>query len=111
MNAAWWEPTWLIARREIAERSRAKSFRIVTVVLMLAVAAAVVIPALVGHHHKTEKVGVLGASHPRSPALRSKPVASRATASRWLRWRASIWHIGFCVRARWARWWWTVARF
>ncbi len=64
MNAAWWQPTWLIARREMDERFRAKSFRIVTVLLMVAVGAGVVIPALVGKHHKTEKVGVLGAAAP-----------------------------------------------
>jgi len=80
VNAAWWEPTWLIARREIAERSRAKSFRIVTVVLMLAVAAAVVIPALVGHHQKTEKVGVLGASDP--AITRAALEAGRVTGNR-----------------------------
>ena len=64
MNATWWKPTRLIARRQMDERFQARSFRIVTVLMVIAVAAAVVIPALVGHHHKVEKVGVVGGSDP-----------------------------------------------
>jgi ABC-2 type transport system permease protein len=64
VNAGWWRDTWLIARREIEERSRARSFRITTVIVILAVAAAVVIPAIVSHPRKTLKVGLVGASYP-----------------------------------------------
>lgn len=64
VNAGWWGDTWLVARREIDERSRAKSFWITTAIMILAVVAAVVIPAIVSHNHKTEKVGVLGAGDP-----------------------------------------------
>ena len=80
MTAAWWRDTWLIARREIEERSRARSFRITTAIMILAVAAAVVIPAIVSHHHKIEKVGLLGAS---DPALRQAAIAAgRVTGNR-----------------------------
>jgi ABC-2 type transport system permease protein len=73
VNAAWWRETWLFARREIEERSRARSFRITTAIMILAVAAAVVIPAIVSHHRKIEKVGLLGAS---SPALTQAAIAA-----------------------------------
>ncbi|MGI8904107.1 MAG: ABC transporter permease [Solirubrobacteraceae bacterium] len=80
MSRAWWGPTWLIARREIDERFRAKSFRIVTVLLMVAVAAGVVIPTLVAHHQKTQKVGLVGAGDPLlAQAARE---AGRVTGSR-----------------------------
>ncbi|MDQ6776521.1 MAG: ABC transporter permease [Actinomycetota bacterium] len=79
MSAAWWRPTWLIVRREVDERLRAKSFRIVTVIVMLAVAAAVVIPALVKGHHNFEKVGVVG---PTDPAIaRAALEAGRVTGN------------------------------
>ena len=80
MNAAWWRDTWLIARREIEERSRAKSFRITTAIMILAVAAAVVIPAIVSHHHRIVKVGLLGTS---DPALTQAAIAAgRVTGNR-----------------------------
>ena len=62
MSAGWLGPMWLVARRELRQGTRAKSFRIVTAVLVLAVAAAVVIPAAVHGHHATQKVGILGGS-------------------------------------------------
>jgi len=80
VNAAWWRDTWLIARREFEERSRARSFRITTAIVILAVAAAVVIPAIVGHHNKIVKVGLLGES---DSALRQAAIAAgRVTANR-----------------------------
>ncbi len=80
MSSAWWQPTWLIARREMDERFRAKSFRIVTLLLMVAVGAGVVIPAVVGKHHKTEKVGIVGAADP--AIVRAAQEAGRVTGSR-----------------------------
>jgi ABC-2 type transport system permease protein len=53
---------WLVARRELRQGSRARSFRIVTVVMVLAVGAAVVIPAAVHGHRATQKVGIFGGS-------------------------------------------------
>jgi hypothetical protein len=73
VNTAWWRETSLFARREIEERSRARSFRITTVIMIFAVAAAVVIPALVSHHHKVEKVGLLGGP---DPALTQAAIAA-----------------------------------
>ena len=80
MNAAWWRDTWLFARREIDERSRARSFRITTVIMIVAVAAAVVIPALISHHHKAKKVGLLGGSHP--TLTQAAIAAGRVTGNR-----------------------------
>ncbi|MGI8800805.1 MAG: ABC transporter permease [Solirubrobacteraceae bacterium] len=51
-----------MARREIDERARAKSFWITSAIMVLAVAAAVVVPSLIGKHHTVEKVGLLGAA-------------------------------------------------
>jgi ABC-2 type transport system permease protein len=80
MSTAWWTDTWLIARREMDERFRARSFRITTAIMVLAVAAAVVIPALVNHHHKVQKVGVLG---PLDPVLTQAAIAAgRVTGNR-----------------------------
>ncbi len=64
MSRAWWRDTWLIARRDGDDRLRARSFRITTLILILGVAAAVLIPAAVGKHHKVQKVGVLGSAEP-----------------------------------------------
>jgi ABC-2 type transport system permease protein len=52
--------TWLVARREMRARMRARSARIFTAILLLAVAAAVVIPALVSGGGGAKRVGVLG---------------------------------------------------
>ncbi|MGI8801326.1 MAG: ABC transporter permease [Solirubrobacteraceae bacterium] len=73
MTSAWWTGTWLIARREIDERLRARSFWITTAIMILAVAAAVVVPALLSNKHATEKVGVLGVS---DPALTQAAIAA-----------------------------------
>jgi len=80
VHASWWRDTWLIAWREVGERSRARSFRITTAIVILAVAAAVVIPAIVSHPHRILKVGLLGAS---DPALRQAALAAgRVTGNR-----------------------------
>ena len=80
MHLGWWRDTWLIARREIDERSRARSFRITTAIIILAVAAAVVIPAIVSHPRKTLKVGLLGVSN---PGLKQAVIAAgRVTGNR-----------------------------
>lgn len=51
----------LVAGREVRERTRAKSFRIATLISILAVAAAVIIPkALSSHNAATLKVGLVG---------------------------------------------------
>lgn len=60
MNRNWWTLTWLVARREINDRARAKSFWIASVLLIVAVAAGAVIPALLHGHHSTAQVGIVG---------------------------------------------------
>jgi ABC-2 type transport system permease protein len=80
VHAGWWRDTLLIARREFEERSRARSFRVTTAIVILAVAAAVVIPAIVSHHRKIEKVGLLGASD--SALTQAAIVAGRVTGNR-----------------------------
>ena len=77
MQAAWWRDTWLIARRELEERGRARSFRITTAIMVLAVAGAVVIPAIVGHHRNVMRVGVVGASD--SALMQAAIAAGRVT--------------------------------
>ena len=62
MSRSWFELTWLVALRELRQGARARSFRIVTVVLVLAVAAAVAIPAIVHGHRTVQKVGIVGGS-------------------------------------------------
>jgi ABC-2 type transport system permease protein len=60
MNRDWWRTTWLIAGRELRTRGRSRAFRVTTLILLLAVAAAVVIPALVSGNSKPSRVGVVG---------------------------------------------------
>jgi len=51
--------TWLIANRELRLGLRARSFRITTALLVVAVAAAILIPAALHGPPKTHKVGVV----------------------------------------------------
>jgi ABC-2 type transport system permease protein len=56
----WWELTALVARREIRQRARARSFWIASVLLLIAVAAGAIIPGLVHGHHSAARVGIVG---------------------------------------------------
>ncbi len=60
MKRSWWTETMLVARREWNERIGARSYRITTVVLVVAVALAVGIPALLSGSSKPHKIGVVG---------------------------------------------------
>ena len=52
---------WLVARRELRERSRSRAYRITTLVLMVAVVAAIVLPAVIdGNDGVTYELGVVG---------------------------------------------------
>ncbi len=64
MSRDWFEPTWLVALRELRQGARARSFRIVTIVLVLAVAAAVVIPAAVRGRHTVRRSASSAARRP-----------------------------------------------
>ena len=61
-------PVALIAAREIRERTRSRMFRVGTAIILLAVAAAVVIPVLRHNHHSTQHVGVVGTLTPAEAA-------------------------------------------
>ena len=51
---------WMVARREIRDRVRAKSFWVASVILLLAVVAGVIIPAFTHGHRSTARVGIVG---------------------------------------------------
>lgn len=51
---------WLVARRELRERGRSKSFLISCVVTLVVVVGALVIPQLVGGEPTTHQIGVVG---------------------------------------------------
>jgi ABC-2 type transport system permease protein len=60
MSRNWWTLTWLVARREIGDRGRAKSFWIASVILLIGVAAGAVIPALLHGGKSTVRIGIVG---------------------------------------------------
>ena len=87
----------LVARREVRERVRGRTFRVGTAIILLAVAAAVTIPVLRKGGENRERVGTVGSlSAPlratiitSGPALGTKvtlvPEASQAAATRALK--------------------------
>ncbi len=60
MTGNWWTLTRLVINREIRERTQAKSFWIASVILLAAVAAGAIIPALLSGHRSTARVGIVG---------------------------------------------------
>ncbi|MDE3085772.1 MAG: ABC transporter permease [Acidobacteriota bacterium] len=75
--------TWLVARREIVERLRARSFRVVTAIILLVVTAAIVIPVLTKSSSTPLRVGIVGtvsAGQRAAVAQAAKSIGSRATA-------------------------------
>ncbi|HEY2576285.1 MAG TPA: ABC transporter permease [Streptosporangiaceae bacterium] len=60
MNRQWWELTRLVAARELRDRARARSFWIASVILLIAVAAGAIIPALLHGKQSTATVGIVG---------------------------------------------------
>ncbi len=59
--------TGLVAQREVRERLRGRFFRVITLVLLAVVAAAIVIPTLHSGSKSSQTLGVVGTA---SPALR-----------------------------------------
>ena len=55
-----WQLTWLIACREIRLRAKTRVFVITSVILLLAVALAVALPAILAGKNKPDRVGVVG---------------------------------------------------
>jgi len=50
----------LVAAREIRERVRSRVFRVGTLLVLAAIAAAIVIPTLIGSKHDVQRIGVAG---------------------------------------------------
>jgi len=68
--------TGLVAQREIRQRLRGRAFRIATVLLLLGVAAAIVIPVATKGKPHPQRVGLVGTS---SPALSAAVTAAGAS--------------------------------
>ena len=56
----WLRLTAIVAGREIRQRGRSRAFAVSTVILLLVVAAGVTIPAILAHHAKPQRVGIVG---------------------------------------------------
>lgn len=69
MNRRAVRMTWLVARRELAQRGRSRVFGISTALLLIAVVLGVVIPAVVSHSARPQKVGVVGGNRVTATAL------------------------------------------
>ena len=54
--------TWLVARRELRQRAKTRAFAISTVVLLIAVALGVALPAILSRNAKPERIGYVGGS-------------------------------------------------
>ncbi len=75
----WLAVLWLVAARELRQGARARSFRVVTVLLVATVAAAVVVPAALKGHQTVDKVGVVSVSEPAAAA--TIRIATRITGT------------------------------
>lgn len=60
--------TWLVARREIRERSRSKAFRSGLVIMLLLVVASIAVPSLIESGKVTKHVGFAGATPAELPS-------------------------------------------
>ena len=84
----------LVAGRELRDRGRSKGFWIGTSVWLLGIVAAIVVPAMFGHHgQQTFRVGTVGAA---PPGLTSSVTADAAA----LGGRAHVRAIGSVTQAR-----------
>lgn len=73
---SWWAGTRLVAGRELRERSRATSFRVVTVLLLLGGLLGVALPSLVGGDDGPTGVAIVGPA----PASLARDLADAAAA-------------------------------
>ena len=69
---------WLVALREMRERSRSRGFRAGLAVMLLVVVAVIVVPAMLDTGAGTKDVGLTGAVPAELPA---RHLATRATPS------------------------------
>jgi ABC-2 type transport system permease protein len=75
-------PVVLVADREVRQRLRGRTFRFATVLLLLAVAAAIVIPVAIKGKTHTQHVGVVGTLTPAlQRAIQTAASGVRATVS------------------------------
>jgi ABC-2 type transport system permease protein len=80
MNRNWWALTWLVTRREINDRARAKSFWVASIVLLVGVAAGALIPALVQGGQSSSPIGIVGG--PVSALTQTVREAGRASGTK-----------------------------
>jgi ABC-2 type transport system permease protein len=74
---------WLVARRELRERSRSKAFLASVVIMIVAVVGAIALPSLIGGKSGPKDIGVTGATPERLPsALRHQSQALGTAAAR-----------------------------
>jgi ABC-2 type transport system permease protein len=60
MSRQWWTLTWLVSRREIIDRTRARSFWVASVLLLAGVAAGAILPAVLQGGRSTVHIGIVG---------------------------------------------------
>ncbi|HTN80479.1 MAG TPA: hypothetical protein VMK16_12450, partial [Acidimicrobiales bacterium] len=73
--------TWLVAVREIRERSRSRAFRVSLVLMIVIVVGAIVVPSLVESSAGTKDVGIVGTSPqelPQAIQTQAEAVGSKA---------------------------------
>jgi ABC-2 type transport system permease protein len=62
MSKQWWTLTWLVTRREISDRARARSFWVASALLLVAVAVGAIVPTLLQGGRSTVHIGIVGSS-------------------------------------------------
>ncbi|MGZ4594677.1 MAG: ABC transporter permease [Actinomycetes bacterium] len=78
--------TWLVAAREIRERSRSRAFRVSVVVMILVVLGVIIMPAILTSAHVTRDIGLSGsvpAELPRAIQAQSDAVGTTARIHRY----------------------------
>ena len=56
----WWQGTWLVAGRSLAEQLRSRSFKVVTGLLLLISAAAITVPQIIADDDKAFTLATVG---------------------------------------------------
>jgi len=76
--------TWLVARREIRLRVNTRAYRIITAILLIAVALAVVLPAVLASKSSApDRIGVVGADTAAVSSLVTEAGRSRSPNRAW----------------------------
>lgn len=69
MTAGWWRGTWLVTGRSLREQLRSRSFKVVTGLLLVISAAAVVLPQVIGDDDGRHTLATVGEPDPALAAL------------------------------------------